>query len=186
MLYSVNVGRPTLGACLGRGHAVLSVVLSADSRHMYVTLHREVGPPSSSDRLLDTFTPEKRSDIMSRVRSKDTRPELVVRRLLHGMGFRYRLHASHLPGKPDIVFARAKKIVFVHGCFLHGHGCRAGANRPRSNRTYWTQKLERNKARDTKTRSKLRRLGWRSRVIWECQIKDSLKLQARLLRFLGD
>src|SRR5258708_2127618 len=97
---------------------------------------------------MDTFTTRKRSEIMSRIRAKDTKPEMAVRSLVHRMGFRYRLHCRELPGNPDLVFPSRRKIIFVHGCFWHGHRCRSGQNRPASNTTYWVTKLNRNEARD--------------------------------------
>jgi DNA mismatch endonuclease, patch repair protein len=109
---------------------------------------------------MDKLTKTARSLLMSRVRSKDSRPELTVRRIVHKMGFRYRLHCGSLPGSPDLVFAGRKKIVFVHGCFWHGHSCRAGRNRPSSNREYWDAKLERNMQRDRIASAELRRKGW--------------------------
>jgi DNA mismatch endonuclease (patch repair protein) len=94
---------------------------------------------------MDTLTRAQRSETMSRVRAADTRPELTVRRFVHRMGFRYRLHVRALPGSPDLVFPSRRKVIFVHGCFWHGHGCRSGLNRPASNVGYWTKKLERNR-----------------------------------------
>lgn len=121
---------------------------------------------------------------MARVRSLNTGPELVVRRLVHGSGYRYRLYGSDLPGKPDLVFPGRKKAIFVHGCFWHGHSCRAGTNRPRTNRSYWRRKLERNRARDTAARSALRKIGWETMVIWECQLGTPERLRSRIERFL--
>src|SRR5580698_1100547 len=109
---------------------------------------------------MDKLTKTERSVLMSRIRSKDSKPELIVRRTVHRMGFRYRLHSNKLPGSPDLVFARRKKIIFVHGCFWHGHGCRAGRNRPESRQEYWDAKLERNMIRDRRNSSRLRRQGW--------------------------
>src|SRR5438105_2600699 len=97
---------------------------------------------------MDTLTADKRSELMSRVRSRDTKPELRVRTMIHKMGFRYSLHRRDLPGNPDVVFSVRRKIIFVHGCFWHGHRCRSGQNRPTSNQTYWSSKLDRNKRRD--------------------------------------
>ncbi|MGH9452436.1 MAG: very short patch repair endonuclease [Terriglobia bacterium] len=118
---------------------------------------------------------------MRLVRSKDTKPELVVRKLLYRLGFRFRIHASYLPGKPDVILTRAKLAIFVHGCFWHRHrkGCRL-TRLPKSRLEYWRPKLERNRARDTLNRRKLRRLGWRVAVIWECQISDRDWLERRL------
>jgi len=133
---------------------------------------------------MNNLTPAQRSETMRRVQGKDTGPELTVRRMVYGMGFRYRLHVKALPGKPDLVFPARAKVIFVHGCFWHGHDCRAGLNRPSSNRRYWTPKLERNRRRDRVNRARLRRLGWRVLVVWECQLK-SRTLRDRLANFLG-
>jgi DNA mismatch endonuclease, patch repair protein len=135
---------------------------------------------------MDKLTVAERSAQMRLVRGKDTLPELTVRRLAHGMGYRYRLHVARLPGKPDLVFPALRKIIFVHGCFWHGHQCRAGRNRPASHTTYWTPKLDRNIARDKRHRASLRRLGWRVMVIWECQLKTVETLRRRLARFLAN
>ena len=133
---------------------------------------------------MDNLTPQQRSKTMASVRGKDTRPELVVRRLTHRAGYRYRLHEKSLPGKPDLVFPRRNKLIFVHGCFWHGHSCRSGLNRPTSNKSYWLPKLDRNKSRDKKNRAKLRRLGWKVLAIWECQVRDEARLTTRIQRFL--
>lgn len=132
---------------------------------------------------MDTLTPEQRSRTMSRVRGKDTGPELTVRRMAHRMGLRYRLHGADLPGKPDLVFPRWKKVIFVHGCFWHGHRCKAGRRRPASNTDYWNRKLDRNKERDKQNRRALKRLGWEVLVIWECQLGDDYALRERLRAF---
>jgi len=121
---------------------------------------------------------------MARVHGVDTGPEMAVRRMVHAMGFRYRLHAADLPGKPDLVFRRLGKIIFVHGCFWHGHSCRAGRNRPSSGRSYWIAKLERNVARDRAIIRKLRRAGWSVMTVWECQLKKPERVTARLMKFL--
>ena len=135
--------------------------------------------------LMDTISVEQRSSLMSRIRSKDTQPELTIRRLLHRLGYRYVLHDGRLPGKPDLVFPSRRAAVFVHGCFWHGHGC-ALASTPKSNGGYWVGKLARNAARDTRHMRDLRRLGWRVTVVWECatQKRDLSSLERRLVRFL--
>lgn len=121
---------------------------------------------------------------MSRIRSKDTSPEMIVRRTVHAMGYRYRLHASDLPGKPDLVFPRLKRIIDVRGCFWHQHlGC-IESHTPKSRRQYWVPKLAANKRRDDENRLTLRRLGWKLLVIWECELRDSGQLFKRLSRFL--
>ncbi|MCL5006412.1 MAG: DNA mismatch endonuclease Vsr [Acidobacteria bacterium] len=132
---------------------------------------------------MDVFSPVKRSEIMRRVRSKDTKPERFVRRLVSGMGFRYRLHSENLPGHPDLVFGRLHKVIFVHGCFWHGHSCRAGAL-PASNREYWENKREKNLARDERARRELKRVGWKSLVVWECQVNKEATMKM-IRRFLG-
>ena len=129
---------------------------------------------------------EARSRTMRAVKSKDTQPEWFVRRVLHAAGFRYRLHAADLPGKPDLVFPARRKVVFVHGCFWHGHHCARGDRQPKTNAAYWLAKIARNKARDVEHFALLRAGGWRAHVVWECEIKKP-GLLARLTRFLdGD
>lgn len=134
--------------------------------------------------MTDVFSRAKRSWIMSRVRGKDTSPELIVRSLAHCLGYRFRLHRSDLPGKPDLVFPSRHKVIFVHGCFWHGHGCARGNRIPKTNVSYWRNKIGRNVVRDRKHRRSLRNLGWGYLVIWECQIKNSGKLASRLTGFL--
>lgn len=121
---------------------------------------------------------------MRRIRSRDTQPEMVVRHLVHGMGFRYRLHDPSLPGKPDLVLTRHGKIIEVHGCFFHQHpGC-VDAHLPKTRREYWEPKLRRNVERDAANLRTLRRLGWRVLVVWECDTKQPDKLVRKLERFL--
>jgi DNA mismatch endonuclease (patch repair protein) len=108
-----------------------------------------------------------------------------VRKLLHGCGYRFRLHKRSLPGSPDIVLVSRKKVIFVHGCFWHGHRCHLG-RMPKSNIDFWAMKIQANAARDRKARSALNRLGWRSKIVWECQIRDVERLKNRLLSFLED
>jgi len=122
---------------------------------------------------------------MRAVKGADTAPELAVRRQAHGMGYRFRLHRKDLPGKPDLTFPRLYKVVFVHGCFWHGHDCARGARIPVQNREYWTRKVARNMERDSKTQAALESLGWKSLVVWECEIKDNDRMQRVLRRFLG-
>ena len=132
---------------------------------------------------MDKLRPAERSALMARVRGKDTKPEMIVRRLAYAMGLRYRLHRRDLPGQPDLTFPRLRRVIFVHGCFWHGHSCRAGRNRPGTNRPYWIPKLDRNARRDRSNRAKLRRLGWRVLTIWECQLRHLPELRRRLDRF---
>lgn len=135
---------------------------------------------------LDTLSPAQRSERMSRVRGTDTKPELAVRRLVHSMGYRYRLHSRKLPGIPDMVFPRRRKIIFVHGCYWHRHeGCR-NCRLPKTRLDFWVPKLEGNRRRDIENQQKLRELGWDVLVIWECEIKDRQALTDRLKNFLED
>ncbi len=122
---------------------------------------------------------------MRAVKSKNTRPEQAVRSLLHALGYRCRLHRRDLPGSPDIVFPGRKAVIFVHGCFWHGHGCTRGSRMPKANADYWVGKLARNMARDAKAKSNLEALGWRVLTVWECEIKDAAMLADRLRDFLG-
>ena len=125
---------------------------------------------------------------MSRIRHRDTKPEMLVRRLLHAMGFRYRLHDKRLPGSPDIVFASRKKAIFVHGCFWHRHpdaGC-ALARMPKSRLDFWRPKLEGNRTRDVRHQSELDALGWRYLIVWECELRDKEQFRNRLLAFLAE
>jgi DNA mismatch endonuclease (patch repair protein) len=134
---------------------------------------------------MSTRCTDARSENMRRIRGKDTAPELTVRRLLHAMGYRYRLHVTSLPGRPDIVMAGRKKVVFIHGCFWHQHWrCRL-AHKPHSNRDYWDEKLRRNVERDRTNRRRLRRLGWSALVVWECQTRDAKQLKRVVESFLG-
>ena len=137
--------------------------------------------------VMDTLTTAERSERMSRVRSKDTKPELATRTLVHGMGYRYRLHDKGLPGKPDLVFAARGKLIFVHGCFWHRHGSGCHLTRwPKSKLDFWRPKLEQNHLRDKAIRRKLRRLGWRVLVVWECELRDKKTLAERLRAFLEE
>jgi len=133
----------------------------------------------------DTVAPDRRSWIMRQVKSEDTSPERLVRSLLHRLGYRFRLHRHDLPGSPDIVFPSRKKVIFVHGCFWHGHSCPRGARIPKTNTEYWMNKIARNKMRDRQRLEELRSLGWDALVVWECEIKDIDALRARLSDFLG-
>ncbi|HOI55194.1 MAG TPA: DNA mismatch endonuclease Vsr [Phycisphaerae bacterium] len=132
----------------------------------------------------DPLTPAERSQRMSLIRNGDTRPEMLVRRLLHGLGYRYVLRSERLPGRPDLVFPHRRKVIFVHGCFWHQHDC--GRYRmPRSNTGFWESKLQANVARDSRNLSRLREMGWDVAVVWECELKDRHQLQTRLVAFLG-
>lgn len=132
--------------------------------------------------MADTVGPDERSRIMAAVKSKNTTPEIVVRRLVHAMGYRYRLHVRGLPGTPDLVFQSQRRIVNVSGCFWHMHGC-GRCRIPATRRDYWLDKLHRNRERDKRTLRQLRKAGWRVLVVWECQTRDLPALEARLRRF---
>ena len=121
---------------------------------------------------------------MRAIKSKDTKPEMVVRKLVHSMGYRYRLHQLDLPGKPDLVFARRAKVIFVHGCFWHGHCACKGGHLPKSNGAYWTTKIEKNRARDKRAVRQLRASGWGVMTIWECQTNGVEALSRMISRFL--
>jgi DNA mismatch endonuclease (patch repair protein) len=132
----------------------------------------------------DIFSNEKRSWIMGRVHGKNTSPELKVRSLLHHLRFRFRLHRKDLPGNPDIVFPVRKKIIFVHGCFWHGHDCTRGKRKPKSNPAYWIPKIDRNKSRDNENLLLLQSMGWKVLVVWECELKDPEHLTEQIRNFL--
>jgi DNA mismatch endonuclease (patch repair protein) len=132
---------------------------------------------------MDTFSRKQRSDVMRRVRSRGTQPEIFVRSIVRRMGVRYRSCARNLPGKPDLAIVGQRKVILVHGCFWHGHHCEAG-KLPKSNRPYWKNKQAKNALRDSRNASTLRSKGWKVMVIWECEIRVSNRLQARLGRFL--
>ena len=138
---------------------------------------------------MDTLTPGERSERMARVRGKDTGPEMRVRRLIHGMGYRYRLHRGGLPGRPDLVFASRRAVVFVHGCFWHQHPDPESrlARMPKSRQEFWLKKLRANRERDERVKAALERDGWRVLTIWECELSDreTERLRKRLQRFLG-
>lgn len=132
---------------------------------------------------MDIVGKETRSRIMASVPRKNTSPELAVRRLVHSLGYRFRLHGRHLPGSPDIVMPRLKKVIYVHGCFWHRHRCRK-ATTPASNQAFWQEKFAANRARDKRMCKELRELGWNSLVVWECQLKRLDWLRQRIERFL--
>ena len=135
--------------------------------------------------MTDKISKEQRSANMRAIKGRDTGPEKAVRRLAHGMGYRFRLHRADLPGKPDLTFPGRRAVIFVHGCFWHGHGCKRGAVKPKTNVAFWTAKLTRNVERDAAQLSRLKADGWQALVIWECETKDGSRLAKRLKRFLG-
>lgn len=134
--------------------------------------------------MMDTLSKKDRSIRMGLVKNKDTKPEMIVRRLVHRMGYRYRLHDKSLPGKPDLVFQGKKKVVFVHGCFWHRHECRLGRI-PKSRVDFWIRKLEANRLRDIANLAKLSNMGWQTLVIWECEIGESV-LENKIKMFLNE
>jgi DNA mismatch endonuclease (patch repair protein) len=125
-----------------------------------------------------------RSAIMRAVKSRNTGPEIKVRRLVHGLGYRYRLHGQNLPGKPDLVFATKRRVIFIHGCFWHGHHCPRGNRPPKTNAMYWSAKIERNRKRDTAVLEALKREGWSPFIVWECELNDLHWLAERISQFL--
>lgn len=136
----------------------------------------------------DVLTQQQRQYCMSRIRGKDTAPEKEVRRVVHGLGYRFRLHSKSLPGRPDLVFAGRRKVIFVHGCFWHRHDCRLGQPVPATRRAFWQAKLLGNKVRDRRVQRQLRRMGWSVLVVWECQTKPNRRtwLVEKLMRFLQE
>jgi len=139
--------------------------------------------------MADTVSAEQRSRNMSRIRSKNTKPELKVRRLLHRAGYRFRLHGAaaggSLPGKPDLVFAGRRKVIFVNGCFWHTHSCSAGTHAPATNPEFWAAKRARTVVRDTAALQALKASGWEALVVWECELRNPSALEAELFGFLG-
>lgn len=135
--------------------------------------------------MTDVLTRKQRKYCMSRIRGKDTIPEIAVRRLVHRLGYRFRLHNRELPGCPDIVLPRHKKVIFVHGCFWHMHKCRYGKVIPQTRKKFWQTKRQANVARDRKNIKELKTLGWKVLVLWECQIRNTPKLSTRIKKFLS-
>ena len=132
----------------------------------------------------DTLTPSQRSRCMAAIRSTNTSPELIVRRLVHRMGYRFRLHRRDLPGRPDIVFPSRRKVIFVNGCFWHAHGCRIGRP-PKSRLEFWEPKLALTRSRDRRNKAKLRSRGWATLTVWQCHTRSPNRLEGRLCSFLG-
>lgn len=131
--------------------------------------------------MADRLTPDERSRNMARVRGRNTAPELKVRQAAFAAGFRYRLHAKQLPGRPDLVFPRYRLAVFVHGCFWHGHSCKRG-KRPATNTDFWNRKLDRNLARDAEKLAELRAIGWEPIALWQCSLEIDLRALLERLR----
>ncbi len=134
--------------------------------------------------MTDVHTPEQRSFNMSRIRNRNTRPEMIVRSIVHRLGYRYKLHKKDLPGKPDVVLVRHRKIIDVYGCFFHMHSCKYGRVVPVSNAEFWRVKRMSNAERDRRNLRALRRKGWRVMIVWECETKNLDRLAKRLDRFL--
>ncbi|GAA0832753.1 very short patch repair endonuclease [Cupriavidus pauculus] len=133
---------------------------------------------------MDSLTTRERSERMGRIKAKDTKPEMLVRRLVHGMGFRYRLHDARLPGRPDLVFPGRRKAIFVHGCFWHRHENCKLARLPKSRLEFWVPKLQANWERDQRDARELGLLGWKVLIVWECELKDRMALAYRIREFL--
>ncbi|MBE3124918.1 MAG: DNA mismatch endonuclease Vsr [Acidobacteria bacterium] len=136
--------------------------------------------------MTDVFPPQKRSQIMSSIRGYDTQPELSVRSLVHRMGYRFRIRQGQLPGDPDIVLPRHRKVIFIHGCFWHSHKKCKRSKRPSTNETFWNQKLDKNIDRDKRQQGELRKLGWKTLVVWQCQIRIPAKLEEKIKRFMNE
>ena len=134
---------------------------------------------------MDTLSRAERSERMARIRGRDTKPELMVRRLVHRCGFRYRLHGKTLPGKPDLVFSSRHKVIFVHGCFWHRHPHCALARLPKSRLDFWMPKLTGNRRRDLRNIRRLSSLGWKAETIWECELQDTRRMEHKIRSFLG-
>lgn len=134
---------------------------------------------------MDVLTKKQRSYCMSRIRGKDTKPEIAVRKIIHNLGYRYSLHKKNLPGCPDIVLSSHQKIIFVNGCWWHRHNCKLGRRSPKSHLSYWLPKLRANKERHIRNVKKLRNQGWKVLNVWECQTRNSEKLVDRLSKFLN-
>jgi len=134
--------------------------------------------------MADVLNREQRRYCMSRIRGKDTRPEIIVRGMVHCMGYRFRLHKRELPGSPDVVLPRHRKVIFVHGCFWHMHRCKYGRVRPATNKEFWEKKRQGNVDRDRRNVKALRRMGWKVLVVWECWTRDIPKLERRVRDFL--
>ncbi|MBX9463221.1 MAG: DNA mismatch endonuclease Vsr [Aquamicrobium sp.] len=136
--------------------------------------------------MADTLTPAERSERMSRIRSSNTKPEIALRKALHRLGFRFRLHSRHLPGKPDIVLAKHRTVIFVHGCFWHRHpGCKV-ATTPKTNTDFWINKFDRNQSRDVRNREALAAAGWRVIVVWECELGSPVKVGCKSAELAAD
>ena len=131
------------------------------------------------------MTPHQRSYLMSRIRPKDTKPELALRHMIHALGYRYRLHDHNLCGRPDLVFPRRRKVILLHGCFWHRHDCPKGRSTPASKIDFWLAKFNATKERDARNKKALKRAGWDVLTIWECELKEMARVRVRVTQFLG-
>lgn len=134
---------------------------------------------------MDTLTPSQRSERMGKVRSRDTKPELELRRMVWGLGYRYRKNRNDMVGKPDMAFAARKCAIFLHGCFWHRHDCPSGRRVPKSRLDFWTAKFERNVQRDTAVMSELKTAGWRALIVWECELTNRARVERKIRKFLN-
>ena len=134
--------------------------------------------------MTDVFQPDERSRIMSLIQGKNTKPERIVRSIVHRLGYRFRLHRRDLPGTPDLVLPKLRSVIFVHGCFWHMHSCHKGRRTPVTNRKFWQEKRSANASRDRRAVRRLRRAGWRVLVVWECQLRDVDAIAKKLQMFL--
>ena len=134
--------------------------------------------------MTDIYDKEKRSWVMSRISGKNTQPEIIVRKLAYSMGYRYRINYPKLPGKPDIVFTKLKKVIFIHGCFWHGHECCKKSKKPSTNQEFWDKKINDTISRDYKKIEELQTLGWSVLVIWQCELNDLAYLKQKIEKFL--
>lgn len=133
---------------------------------------------------MDKITSAKRSEVMSHIKGKNTKPEMLIRRLIHSLGYRYRLHVKSLPGIPDLVFPSRRKVIFIHGCFWHRHSCLKGRSMPSTNKDFWKNKFIANKRRDKQHQNEFRKLKWGVLTIWECQTKNLSKIKRKIIKFL--
>lgn len=134
--------------------------------------------------MTDVLSPEQRRYCMSKIQGKNTKPEIYIRSMVHTLGYRFRLHRKDLPGKPDIVFPRLRKIIFVHGCFWHMHKCRWGKVKPKTNSNFWEEKRTGNRIRDRKRVKELKDLGWDILIVWECELRKPDVLEKKVIEFL--
>lgn len=187
-----GAAREGAAVCLSREH-IYAYRRTLTEQHRATGSLSERGPRAFAcwdikDRTLDSLNPSERSARMAKVRGFDTKPEMFVRRLVHGMGFRYRLHDSRLPGTPDLVFPSRRKAILVHGCFWHRHPdmhCKL-ARMPKSRLEFWRPKLEGNRERDLRHQAELTALGWQYLIVWECRLGQKEQLQNAMRKFLSE